>query len=206
MVPKKALWALVIGSLALLASPVFAAKGFSYSYLDAGYEYTDIDDSDNGSDFKLGAINASFDTFTYVALRAGFKRGKLEDLPKKNGVDKADPDYTEFQAGAAGHYPLMKKRLDVIVGANWFFNSINSSSRGVGSKSDGGYIIDGSLRLNALKWLELELGGEHRSGDMDDDVLVVGSRFKVWKKLWVNLKTKQLGDNDVYFGGIRWDM
>jgi len=205
MVPKKALWALVIGSLALLASPVFAAKGFRYTYVDAGYEYIDIDKSRNGSDFKLGVVNASFDTFKYVALRAGFKRGKLNDRPKGGGAS-SDPDYTEFQAGAWGHYPLMKKKLDVFAGANWFYDSINSSSTGVSSKSEGGYLFDGGVRYNALKWLELEMAGEHRSGDYDDNYLVVGSRFKVTKKLWINLKTKQLGDNNVYFGGIRWDM
>ncbi|MFQ5642742.1 MAG: outer membrane beta-barrel protein [Thiogranum sp.] len=205
MVPKKALWALVIGSLTLLASPAFAAKGFSYSYLDVGYEYTDIDESDDGSSFKLASINASFDTFKHVALRAGFKRGRLEGLPKANGSDD-DPDFTEGQAGGWGHYTLMKKKLDVFAGANWFYNSINSSSSGVSSTSDAGFIFDAGVRFRALKWLELDMAGEHRSGDFDDNVLVVGSRFKARKKLWINLKTKQLGDNDTYFAGIRWDM
>jgi len=205
MVSKKALWALVIGSLALSASPVFAAKGFSYSYVDAGYEYTDIDKDANGSSFKLAAINASFNTFKYVALRAGFKRGRLEGVPTGPGSDD-DPDFTEAQAGGWGHYTLMKKKLDVFAGANWFYNSINSSSSGFSSTSDAGYIADGGIRYKALKWLELEMAGEHRSGDFDDNVLVVGSRFKVWKKLWVNLKTRQLGDNDSYFTGVRWDM
>ena len=205
MVPKKALWALVIGSLALLASPVFAAKGFRYTYVDAGYEYTDIDEDEDGSSFKLGVVKASFDTFKYVALRAGFKRGKLEDLPAGKGGDD-DPDYTEFQAGAWGHYPLMKKRLDVFAGANWFYNSQNSSSSGVSSKSDAGYIVDGGVRVRAFKWFEMDVAGEHRSGKMDDNVLVIGPRFKVTKKLWINLQTKQLGDNDAYFAGIRWDM
>jgi len=205
MVPKKALWALVIGSLALLASPVFAAKGFSYSYLDVGYEYTDIDDDDQGSSFRLGTINASFDTFTYVALRAGFKRGELDSFPVAPGNDD-NPDFTEVQAGGAGHFPIIKKRLDIFAGANWFYNSRNSSSRGVTSVSDAGYIADGGIRLSAFKWLEMELAGEHRSGDYDDTVLVAGTRFKVTKKLWLNLKTGQLGDNDTYFAGIRWDM
>jgi len=205
MVSKKALWALVVGSLALLASPVFAAKGFSYSYVNAGYEYTDIDEDDDGSSFKLGSVNASFNTFNYFALRAGLKRGRLEGVPTGPGTDN-DPDYTEAQAGGWGHYPLIKKKLDVFAGANWFFSSINSSSSGFSSKSDGGYLFDGGVRYAALKWLELELAGEHRSGDFDDNVLVVGSRFKVWKKLWINLETKQLGDNTTYFTGVRWDM
>jgi len=204
MVSKKALWALVVGSLALLASPVFAAKGFSYGYVDAGYEYTDIDKDEDGSSFKLGVVKASFNTFTYAALRAGIKRGKLDGVPKGSGSDD-NPDFTEFQAGVQGHYNIVKKRLDVFAGANWFYNSINSDAGGVSSKSDGGYIVDGGIRFNALKWLELEMSGEHRSGDYDDNVLVVGSRFKVTKKLWVNLKTSQLGDNDRYFTGIRWD-
>ena len=201
----KAIGALVAGSLVLLASPVFAAKGFSYSYVNLGYEYTDIDDSDDGSSFKLAVVDASFDTFDLVALRAGFKRGRLEGIPKSGGGDD-DPDFTEFQAGAMGHYTVIKKKLDVFAGANWFYNSRNSSSSGVSSLSDAGAIVDGGVRYSALKWLELELAGEYRTGDYDDTVLVFSPRFKVTKKLWINLKARQLGDNDSYFAGVRWDM
>ena len=200
MVPKKALWALVIGSLALLASPVFAAKGFSYTYVDAGYEYVDGDDSS----FKLGAVNGSFDTFEYVALRAGFKRGKIEDYPPADG--NSDPDYYEFSAGARGHYPLMKKKLDGFAGATWFFSSINGDD--VSSNSDWGGIFDAGIRYKAFKRLELNVWGRHRTADSasSDTVLVIGPLIKVTKKLSINVKTSQFGDDDVYFAGFRLDL
>jgi hypothetical protein len=200
MVSKKALWALVIGSLALLASPVFAAKGFSYTYVDAGYEYVDGDESS----FKLGAVNGSFDTFKYVALRAGFKRGQIEDYPPADGG--SDPDYNEFSAGARGHYPLIKKKLDGFAGATWFYNSINGDN--VSSNSDWGGIFDAGIRYKAFKWLELNAWGQHREADTasSDTVLVINPLFKVTKKLSINLRTNQIGDDDAYFAGFRLDL
>ena len=200
MVSKKALWALVIGSLALLASPVFAAKGFSYTYVDAGYEYVDGDESS----FKLGAVNGSFDTFEYVALRAGFKRGKIEDYPPANGG--SDPDYNEFSAGARGHYPLIKKKLDGFAGGTWFYNSINGNN--VSSNSDWGGIFDVGIRYKAFKRFELNVWGRHREADTasSDTVLVIGPLIKVTKKLSINVKTSQFGDDDVYFAGFRLDL
>lgn len=201
---KQALTALSVLVLPNIAGNAIAAKGMEYSYFDLGYEYTDVDDDDQGSSFKLAAIEGSFAIFDLVALRAGFKRGKLEDFPSTNG--SADPDFTEFQFGGWGHYSLVKKKLDIYGGANWFYNSRNSSSSGVSSVSDAGAIVDAGLRYALHKRVELQLGGEHRTGDYNDTTMFFSSRFKVTKNMWINLSTNQLGDNDTYFGGIRWDM
>ena len=195
MISRTALRALLAGALVMIASPALLAKGFEYSYVDAGYEYVDGDDVN----FKLAAISASFDLFDYAALRAGFKRGKLDNYSRK----ESDPDFTEFQLGARGHYSLLKN-LDAFVGATWFYNSINGDK--VASISDGGGIFDAGIRYKAFKRLELNAWGRYRTGDYDDTVLAIGPIIKLTKKLSLNLKTSQFGDNDVYFAGLRLEL
>ena len=74
MISRKALAVVLIIFIAPIASPGMAAKGFSYSFVDAGYQYT----SGDPENFKVGLLNASFGVFDYIALRAGFQRGALQ--------------------------------------------------------------------------------------------------------------------------------
>lgn len=202
MISKQALGAMLLAALIFSSAPGFAAKGFNYTYVDAGYEYVDGDDEN----FKLGAVEASFDTFDYVALRAGFRRGTVEDYEPAESIGASDPDYTEFQFGARGHYSLVKKKLDGYAGANWFYSSINQDD--ISSNSNWGGIFDVGLRYKPFKWLEMDVSGRHRVVDSgsNDTVLMIGPIIKVTKKLSINLRTSQLGDNDAYFGGLRLDL
>ena len=199
MISRKALAVVLMGAMAPMASPVMAAKGFSYSFVDVGYQYT----SGDPEDFKVGLLNASFGVFDYVALRAGFQRGTIEDYPPAQG--SSDPDFTEFQAGLRGHYPLMKKKLDVFGTGTWFYNSINSSSSGVSSISDAGGLFDAGVRFQATKKWELDAAVEYRTGDYDGTFGVVESVYKITKKLSISLNTRQNSDIQKYFGGIRLD-
>ena len=194
---RKALAVVLIISIAPVASPAMAAKGFSYSFVDAGYQYT----SGDPENFKLGLLNASFGVFDYVALRGGFQRGKIEDYPPAR--DSSDPDFTEFQAGVRGHYPLMKKKLDVFGTGTWFYNSINSNSSGVSSISDAGGIFDAGARFKATKNWELDGAIEYRSGDYSGTFGVVESVYKITKKLSISLNTRLGKDIQKYFGGLR---
>jgi hypothetical protein len=199
---RKALGALLVGVFAFSSAPVFAAKGFSYTYVDAGYEYIDGDEES----FNLGAIDGSFDVFEYVALRAGYRRGTINDYEPADQIGASDPDFNEFQAGARGHYPLLKNKLDAFAGATWFYNSINGND--VSSISDWGGIFDVGIRYKAFKRLELNIWGRHREADSasSDTVLVIGPLIRVTKTISINLKTSQLGDDDVYFAGFRLDL
>jgi hypothetical protein len=197
MISRKALGVVLVISIAPIASPAMAAKGFSYSFVDAGYQYT----SGDPENFKVGLLKASFGTFDYLALRAGFQRGKVEDYRPTSG--NSDPDFTEFQAGARGHYPLMKKKLDVFGTGTWFYNSINSSSSGVSSISDAGGIFDAGVRFQATKKWELDAAVEYRSGDYSGTFGVAESVYKITKKLSISLNTRLGKDIQKYFGGLR---
>jgi len=197
MISKKALGVVLIISSAPIASPVMAAKGFSYSFVDAGYQYS----SGDPENFKVGLLNASFGIFDYFALRAGFQRGTIEDYPPAK--DGSDPDFTEFQAGLRGHYPLMKKKLDVFGTGTWFYNSINGND--VSSISEGGALVDAGVRFQATKKWELDAAVEYRTGDYDGTFGVVESVYKITKKLSISLNTRQNSDIQKYFGGFRLD-
>ena len=197
MISRKALGVLLIISIAPIASPAMAAKGFSYSFVDAGYQYT----SGDPENFKVGLLNASFGVLDYVALRAGFQRGKIEDY--RPAQDSSDPDFTEFQAGLRGHYPLMKKKLDVFGTGTWFYNSINGNNSS--SISEGGALVDGGVRFQATKKWELDAAVEYRTGDYDGTFGVVESVYKITKKLSISLNTRQNSDIQKYFGGFRLD-
>jgi hypothetical protein len=45
----------------------------------------------------------------------------------------------------------MKKKLDVFGTGTWFYNSINSSSSGVSSISEGGGLVDTGVRFQASR-------------------------------------------------------
>jgi len=199
MISRKAFAVVLVISIASIASPVMAAKGFSYSFVDAGYQYT----SGDPENFKLGLLNASFGVFDYVALRGGFQRGKVEDYRPARG--SSDPDFTEFQAGLRGHYPLMKKKLDVFGTGTWFYNSINSNSSGVSSISEAGGIVDAGVRFQAAKKWELDAAVEYRSGDFSGTFGVLESVYKITKKLSISLNTRLGTDIQKYFGGLRVD-
>lgn len=181
MISRKALGVVLTISLAPIASPVMAAKGFSYSFVDAGYQYT----SGDPENFKVGLLNASFGVFDYVALRAGFQRGNIEDYPPAQG--SSDPKFTEFQVGARGHYPLMKKKLDVFGTGTWFYNSINGNN--VSSISEGGALVDAGVRFQATKKWELDAAVEYRTGDYDGTFGVVESVYKITERLSISLNT-----------------
>ena len=199
MIPTKALGVVLLVAVATIASPVMAAKGFSYSFVDAGYQYT----SGDPEDFHVGLLNASFGVFDYVALRAGFQRGKIKDYPPSEARNGDDPDFHEFQAGLRGHYPLMKKKLDIFGTGTWFYNSINSNSSGVSSISDAGGIVDAGVRFQATKNWELDAAVEYRSGDYSGTFGVVESIYKITKKLSISLNTRLGNDIQKYFGGLR---
>lgn len=191
MIPKNAFRAALVITILSLASPAMAAKGFDYTFVDIGYQYTDGDPET----IKAALVDGSFDVFKYVALRAGFRRGKMDNYLNR------EPKYNEFQAGAQGHYPLIKNKLDAIVGANWFYSTINDSQ--LSSNTDSGGIFDAGVRYQVLKLLELDAGIRYRSGNFSKTFGTFGAVYKITKKFSINANTDLSDDIQKYFIGLR---
>jgi hypothetical protein len=190
---NKAVRALLVATFALMLSPGLAAKGLEYSYADVGYlKY-------NGDDYDVhaGTVDAFFGVFEILQLRMGYTRGRAENFPKP--VDPSGhPDVNEFRFGLRPHYSF-GKTFDLYGDVQYF----NVKFNGDRTNTDIGWIYAGGFRWQALKWAELDLGGEYRSGDIDAGFGVLQTVFKLTKTFDLSLKTSQGADDSDYFAGIR---
>jgi opacity protein-like surface antigen len=187
---QKTLATVLSGSLVLVLSPaVMAAKGFSYSYADVGYQRTDGD----GIDFDSGVVDASFGIFDMFALRAGFRRGNTSDIPGDT------LDLTEFRVGGRGHYAVMKK-LDIFGDIQAFNAKFNSNQS---TFNDAGAIYEAGVRFQAAKKLEVNASYRYVSGDVDDDFGTVGAVFKFTRRFSATANAIFGSEVDEYFAGVR---
>jgi hypothetical protein len=190
---KKALEALLVSALALLFAPTLAAKGFSYSYADVGYNHLSGDDYDMDS----AEVDASFGVHDYVALQGGYIRGWTDGFPKDQDPS-GDPDLSEFRVGLRPHYSLLKT-LDAYADLVYFNNKLNGDR----SNSDIGYIYGAGIRYQTFKRVEFRLAGEYRSGNIDNAFLVLGPVIKLTKTFDLSLRTSYSSDDTDYFAGLR---
>ena len=187
---QKTLATVLVGSLVLALSPALvAAKGFSYSYADVGYQRVDGD----SVDFDNGVVDASFNIFKMFALRAGFKRGNTSDVPGDN------LDLTEFRFGGRGHYKLMDK-LDVFGDLMVFNAELNSNQT---TREDVGYIYEAGFRYMVMKKLEVNTSYRYLSGDIDDDFGTLGVVYKLSKAFSATANASFGSEIDEYFAGVR---
>lgn len=193
MYSKKATRALLVSMCALLFSPMLAAKGLEYSYADVGYIKYNGDDYD----YHGGTVDASFGIFDLAALRIGYTRARTEKYSKTKDPS-GHPDLNEFQLGLRPHYSL-GKTFDLYADFIYFNDKFN----GERSNTDDGWIYTGGFRWQALKWAELNLAGQYRTGNIESPFLVVNPVFKLTKNFDLSLKTSQGSDDSDYFAGIR---
>ncbi len=190
---KKAFEALFVSVFLLACGPVLAAKGFSYSFVDAGYNRLSGDDYDMDS----AQVDLSFGVHEYVALRAGYIRGWTDGFPKAKDPS-GDPDLNEFRVGLQPHYSVLKS-LDVFGNLIYFNTKLNGDR----SNSPKGYIYGAGVRFRAHKRFEARIAGEYRSGDTDNAFLVIGPVIKLTRKLDLSIRTSQSADDRDYFAGLR---
>jgi hypothetical protein len=190
---NKATRALLLAVSVLLVSPVLAAKGLEYSYADVGYLKF------NGDHFDMagGTVNASFGVFDLLALRLGYTRGWTNNYPR-NQDPSGDPDLNAFLAGLRPHYSITD-HMDVYGDLLYSNNKFNGDR----SRTDIGWIYDAGIRWQALKWVELNVAGQYRSGNIDSSFLVFNPVFKLTKSLDLSLSTSQGSDDSDYFAGLR---
>lgn len=193
MSSKKAFMALFVPLCVSLCSPALAARGLEYSYADVGYlKY-------NGDDYDMhgGMVDMSFGVFDFAALRFAYIRGRGEKFPP--AVEPSGtPDINEFHIGVRPHFSL-SKTFDLYAEVLYVNQKINGDL----SHTDIGWAYTGGFRWQALKWAELNLAGQYRSGSIDAPFVVVNPVFKLTRNFDLSLKTSQGADDADYFAGIR---
>jgi len=192
---NKAFKAVLFSALLLVGGPVLAARGFSYSFADVGYNRLSGDSSD--FDMDAAQVDASFGVSKYVALRAGYIRGYTDGFPK-NQDSSGDPDLNEFRFGLEPHYSLFKS-LDAFVDLIY----VNRKFNGDRSNTDIGYIYAGGVRYQALKRLELRITGEYRSGDINKAFVSLTPVIKLTRRFDASFRASYNGDSQDYFAGVR---
>jgi len=179
--------------LALITAPMVAAKGLEYSYADVGYLNYQGDDYD----MQGATVDASFGVFDLVSLRGGYTRG-WTDHYDTGGGQSDDPDVNEFRFGVRPHYSLTKT-IDAYVDLLY----TNKKYNGDRSNTEIGGIYGAGIRYLATKKLELDLGGEYQSADIDSGFGSVGAIYKFTKAFGISANARVASDDQYYFGGLR---
>lgn len=183
----------VVVILAMFTAPAFAAKGLAQSFADVGYHRF------NGDDYDVDGVmvDAAFGIFEYVSLRGGYMRGWTDSFPQDRDRS-GDPDLNDFRFGLRPHYSFSK---DFDVYMDLLYN--NKKFNGDSSETEIGGIYGAGMRYLMLKKLEVDLGVEYRSADIDSEFLKVGGTFKAFKNLGITVETNQGQSDRDYFAGIR---
>jgi hypothetical protein len=192
MYSVKHVGALLMAALVWVASPA-SARGLEQSYADLGYLHVKID---GFTDLDGALVDASFGVHEYVNLRGAFIRAGTDDFRPTNDT----PDFTEFQLGLRPHFGFAKKKGDLFGEVMYTNSKINGNNF---DRSIKGWIYGGGLRYLVLKRTELLIGGEYRSGNVDEWFGIAGAVVKLTRNLSFSANTSQSSDDLDYFAGLR---
>lgn len=170
----------VLGSLVLAATPLAAmADDMSYSFVDAGYVSTDIDNAPTADGFGVRG-SAGFGENWFVTANY-------------TGQSVQGVDLTTYGVGFGGHYGLTEA-LD-LVGSIGYIKAEVDAGGGLNADDDG-YSVNLGLRGRVGDAVELEGGVNYVdfSDGGDDTGLYVGGRFH-FNETWALGAEYQSGDD-----------
>lgn len=171
---------IVLGSLMLAATPLAAmADDMSYSYVDAAYVETDIDNAPTADGFALrGSVGFAESWFAFFDYGAQSVQGI---------------DIDSYDVGIGNHYGI-NDRLDLVGRIGYM--KVELDAGGGLNADDDGYLVDVGLRGRVTDGVELE-GGVHYtdfSDGGDNTGLYFGGRFH-FNKTWAVGAEYQSGDD-----------
>lgn len=185
---------------ALAASAAFVpflaqAEGFSYSYLDAAYVNTDIDQFDE--DVDGFALRGSYELTDNVFVFAGY-------ADQSTSVAGFDIDLQTYNLGLGYAWPL-GKALDVY--GKLGYVSAEVDAQGFGDADDDGYSLAVGLRGRAVEQLELEGAVSYvdLSDSGDDTTLDLGARWYFTPQFAFGVEGSFGDDANTYGLGVRWN-
>jgi hypothetical protein len=185
---------------ALAASAAFVpflaqAEGLSYSYLDAAYVNTDVDNFNE--DVDGFALRGSYELTNNVFVFAGYA---------DQGTSAAgfDIDLQTYNLGLGYAWPL-GKALDVYGKVGYV--SSEADVQGLGNADDDGYSLAVGLRGRAVEQLELEGAVSYvdLSDSGDDTTLDLGARWYFTPQFAFGVEGSFGDDANTYGLGVRWN-
>jgi hypothetical protein len=171
------------------------AEGFSYSYLDAAYVNTDIDQFDE--DVDGFALRGSYELTNNVFVFAGY-------ADQGTSVAGFDIDLQTYNLGLGYAWPL-GKALDVYGKVGYV--SSEADVQGLGDADDDGYSLAVGLRGRAVEQLELEGAVTYvdLSDSGDDTTLDLGARWYFTPQFAFGVEGSFGDDANTYGLGVRWN-
>jgi long-subunit fatty acid transport protein len=170
------------------------AEGISYSYLDAAYINTDVDQFNQTVDGF--ALRGSFEVTDRVFLFAGY-------TDQSTSIFGSDLDVQSFGAGVGYAWPV-SSTLDVYGKVGYARAEADYPGLDL---SDDGYSLGVGLRGRVAEQLELEgsLNYTDLSDSGDDTALGLGARWFFTPQFAVGLEGEFADDANTYGVGVRWN-
>jgi hypothetical protein len=206
----------VLACLAMLAQSANAAKGFSYSYGEFGYQNVEAVSGD-GDGFKIGF---SFGATDYVNVLGEYNRlFGIDDIEELGGIKNstnADVDRDEFKIGLGGHYPLTDS-LDLTLSAmyvdqefsgKWTIPAVAPLKTNL-TNSEEGYEAQFGARVQLFKKFEMTPHLVHRDvGDDSNTGGGIGLVYNFHKDFSLRFQGTFFSDDSEsnMFAGIRLDL
>ena len=179
----------VLGSLMLASAPLAAmADDMSYSYVDAAYVETDIDNAPSADGFGLrGSVGFAENWFVF----ADYASQSVQGI-----------DLDSYDVGVGGHYGL-NERLDLV--GRLGYTKLELDAGGGFDADDDGYLLDLGLRGLVTEGVELEGGLHYTDFDEggDDTGFYFGGRFHFNKTWAVGAEYQSGEDTDTILAYVR---
>ena len=186
------------------ASPPFARDSsespFSYTFIEAGYARTRLDQIDDNSDAFFAL--ASFGFLKYFHVFAGVER-------ESTNFDDATVD--AYEVGGGVQLPILPQ-LDVVGEAAWLYNYIDSDTL-FDKDTNTGVELYGGARFMVLPWTDggLELDGGYRYTEIDSllsdkntSAIEVGARVHFLRHLSIGATYAFIEDDRRLYADLRF--
>lgn len=205
---NKGLLAIAVACLVMLSQAAIAAKGFSYTYLDGGYQgiWADSADADGV------AVDLSFGATDHFMVLAGYSH-LWQD--KAEGFSNVDVQVDHFTIGGGGHYSITD-RIDLVGSVVYVNEQSTGDAKPKGSSSKNkikgtreGYEAAVYGRIRAMDKLELTPEVVYRSvGDYSGTGFGLEAVYKLDRDWSVLGNAAYFNDDSAtnLFLGVRFDM
>lgn len=184
-----------------------AARGFNYTYAEAGYRNIDSDSFEgDGAQFVL-----SYGATDHIHLIGEYSRLWIDDI---DYASKVDIDLDEFKVGLGGHFSITDK-IDLVGTVSYVDDEFTGSAvpDGLGFKtnindSEDGYEAVLYGRIQALKKLEMTPHVVHRDVSDSDTGFGLGVVYDLTRKFAVRATATHFSDDSTtdLFLGLRLNM